>query len=250
LARHRDNRGDSPIRESSPFQSELACTLRTRSGSTALRHSSRRPNCYGPNVKERTHARVVRHQRQHLVSSRRTRDQANHTRPIEVCHSIRADVSAAAVVDGLAVQQHGHRDAARGSRLHDQVHLPSSEWEQNLVCAPSELDVLTFGSPVALERDTTGLASVSSNIRRIRDPRVTRQRPARVCCPVFERRSATSTSPHARRPSYRTLCRSNAASCFTALIRDGVVLLEWCSIRETARSCASNSARTLTLRTL
>jgi hypothetical protein len=128
--------------------------------------------------------------------------------------------------------------------------LPSSEWEQNLVCAPSELDVLTFGSPVALERDTTGLASVSSNIRRIRDPRVTRQRPARVCCPVFERRSATSTSPHARRPSYRTLCRSNAASCFTALIRDGVVLLEWCSIRETARSCASNSARTLTLRTL
>jgi hypothetical protein len=138
-------------------------------------------------VKERTHARVVRHQRQHLVSSRRTRDQANHTRPIEVCHSIRADVSAAAVVDGLAVQQHGHRDAARGSRLHDQVHLPSSEWEQNLVCAPSELDVLTFGSPVALERDTTGLASVSSNIRRIRDPRVTRQRPARVCCPLFER---------------------------------------------------------------
>jgi hypothetical protein len=250
LARHRDNRGDSPIRESSPFQSELACTLRTRSGSTAPRHSSRRPNCYGPNVKERTHARVVRHQRQHLVSSRRTRDQANHTRPIEVCHSIRADVSAAAVVDGLAVQQHGHRDAARGSRLHDQVHLPSSEWEQNLVCAPSELDVLTFGSPVALERDTTGLASVSSNIRHIRDPRVTRQRPARVCCPVFERRSATLTSPHARRPSYRTLCRSNAASCFTALIRDGVVLLEWCSIRETARSCASNSARTLTLRTL
>jgi hypothetical protein len=41
---------------------------------------------------KRTHARVVRHQRQHVVSSRRTRDQANHARPIEVCHSIRADV--------------------------------------------------------------------------------------------------------------------------------------------------------------
>jgi hypothetical protein len=100
-----------------------------------------------------------------VVSSRRTRDQANHARPIEVCHSIRADVCAAAIADGLSVQQHGHRGAARGSRLHDQVHFPSSEGEQSLACALPELDVLTFGSPVALERHTTGLASVSSDIR-------------------------------------------------------------------------------------
>ena len=124
---------------------------------------------------KRTHARAVRHQRQHVVSSRRTRDQANHARPIEACHSIRADVCAAAVADGLAVQQHGHRGAARGSGLHDQVHFPSSEGEQNLACALPELDVLTFGSPVALERDTTRLASVSSDIRLIRDPRIRRR---------------------------------------------------------------------------
>ena len=123
---------------------------------------------------KRTHARIVRHQRQHVASSRRTGDQANHAGPIEVRHSICADVCTAGVADGLPVQQHGHRGAARGSRLHDQVHFAGSEGEQNLACALPELDVLTFGSPVALERDTTGLASVSSDIRLVGDPRVRR----------------------------------------------------------------------------
>ena len=129
------------------------------------------PNCYGPNVKEnaRTPGSFVT-----SVSTWRRRA-APATRRIMPDRSkcatpSGADVGTAGVPDGLPVQQHGHRRGARGSRLHDQVHFAGSEGKHDLACALPELDVLTFGSPVALEGDATGLASVSSDIRLIRDP--------------------------------------------------------------------------------
>ena len=53
--------------------------------------------------------------------------------------------------------------------MHDEVHFAGSEGEQDLTCALPELDVLTFTSPVALEGDTTGLASVRTDIGLVAD---------------------------------------------------------------------------------
>ena len=52
---------------------------------------------------ERPHARIARHQGQHVPSSCRTGDEANHARPIEARHSVCTDVCTVGVADWLPV---------------------------------------------------------------------------------------------------------------------------------------------------
>ena len=56
---------------------------------------------YTHHDRERPHAGIARHQRQHMPPSRRTDDQANHAGSIEARHSICADVCTTGVADGF-----------------------------------------------------------------------------------------------------------------------------------------------------